>query len=157
MKLRDFGRSLGIAARARQWLLDDRSQALQQARTTEDQARARHQAAGLALTNAHSESEQLLSRSEFRAGDVSHRSSFEGLLRVRVRQAQSTVDEAQADVDAIRTEMHGVLSQRDAYRKRLTRLHEDARAQRQQGEATAIDELWSLVCASAGTKAGHED
>ena len=157
MKRRELSRSLGIAARARQWLLDDRSPALREARAAEDHARARHQAADLALTAAHSESQQLLGRPEFRAGDLSHRSSFEGALRKRVQQARSTVDEAQAGVDAIRAEMHDVLSQRDAYRQRLTRLQEDARVQQQRRETRAVDELWSLGGSSERTKAGHED
>ena len=157
MKRRESGRSLGIAARARQWLLDDRSPALREARTAEDQARARYRAADLALTAAHSESLQLLDRSEFRAGDLSHRSAFEGALRMRVQHARSTVDEAQAGADAIRAEMRDVLSQRDAYRQRLTRLHEHARAQQQRRETRAVDELWSLGCSPERTKAGHED
>jgi len=157
MNLRGSGRSLGIAARARQWLLDDRSQALAQARVAEDQACASHRAAGLSLTDARLESQELLNRSEFRAEDLNHRLSFDVVLRARVRQAQSTVDEAQAGVDAIRAEMHSVLSQRDAYRQRLARLHEDVRAQQQRKETRVVDELWLLGCLFAQPEASRED
>ena len=156
MKRREVGRSIGIAARARQWLLDERSHALQQARVAEDHAHATHRAASLALSTAQSESRQLLSKLDLRAVDLRCRSSFEWALLSRIRQAQSSAEKAQADVDAIRAEMHGVLLQRNAYRQRLTRLRADASVQWQQIETKASDELWSSVAHRSGAPS-HED
>lgn len=150
-------RWLDLAARVRQWTLDEQGQVLQQARVIEDGSQRTHAAAAGSLKDAHTGRLGLLSRPQFRAAELLQQAGYETDLRERLAHAERTLQVASAEVDSIRTDMHHTLAQRDAYRHRAIRAVGDARQQESRAAVRELDELWLLRLHESDAGAKNED
>jgi hypothetical protein len=152
-------RWLDLATRARQWALDERRQALLDARAAEEEARDRRDALNRSLAAAQGDRRGLLSRDTFHAGDWVQRGAYEGALRNDTVGADRVFDDASAAAEALRAEMRDILAQRDGFRHRLEQQTEAARQQNARVAVRELDELWLVRRrgAGAGTGGGDED
>lgn len=137
-------RWLGLAARARQWALDEQGQHLHRARHAEDRAQALRDRDAQALAAAHAGQRELLSGSAFGAADLARHARFEHTLRGQAAQSEAALQQARQEADELRAAMQNTLSERDAYQHRSDQLLQRQRQEHARATVRQLDETWLM-------------
>ena len=148
-------RWLDLAARARQWALDEQGQHLHRARHAEDSAQARRDHDAQALDAAHAGQRELLRAGAFGAADLAGHARFELALRGQAAQSEAAWQHARQETDDVRAAMQNTLSERDAYQHRSDQLLQRQREDQARASVRELDETW-LMRSAFKAGAGHE-
>lgn len=135
-------RWLNLAARARQWALDEQGQHLHHARHAEDEAQALHDRHAQALEAAHAGQSELLRAEAFSAADLARHARFEHALRGQSAQSEAALQQARQQADHLRAAMQHTLSERDAYQHRCDQLLQHQRQEQARADVRQLDEAW---------------
>ena len=157
MSGRKHHRWLDLAARSRQWTLDEQGPALLQARQAEDRAQALHEAHARSLAGAHLAQRELLSCSHFRAIDMSQQAAFEHAMRQLTQHSEIALKQARDEADEVREDMKQAMAERDAYRHRVDQLAKNLKQRQARDAVRQLDELWLLRRPPAIAEGSHED
>ena len=137
-------RWLDLAARARQWSLDEQGQQLHLARDAEERAQAERDEHTNALDAAHAGQRELMRGDAFGAAELARHARFEHTLRVQAAQSEAALLQARQEADQLRSAMQNTLGERDAYQHRSEQLLQRQREEQARASVRQLDEAWLM-------------
>lgn len=137
-------RWLELAARARQWSLDEQGQQLHLARDAEERAQAERDGHTNALDAAHAGQRELMRSDAFGAAELARHARFEHALRVQAAQSEAALLQARQEADQLRSAMRNTLGERDAYQHRSELLRQRQREEQARATVRQLDETWLM-------------
>ncbi len=149
-------RWLSLAARARQWALDEQGQQLHHARHAEDRAQTLHDRHAQALNAAHAGQRALMRNGAFGAADLAQHARFEHTLRGQAAESEAALQQARHKADELRAAMQHTLSERDAYQHRSDQLLQRQQQEQARTVVRQLDETW-LMRSAFQEGAKHEN
>jgi len=148
---------LALAARHRQWQVEQRMPELKESIAAEQRADAALDDARTGLAEAHAARGAALASPTFGADALMRHARHVDRLHDVVDDAKGDADQARELGDRLRGQAQGLLAQRDAYQQRLERMTRTHEFELERRRSRDLDELWLLRAGAPNREDVHED